>query len=326
MHYRKFGPERINVSEVGLGCWQLGGDWTQVSDDQANDILKNALEQGITFFDTADVYGGGRSETLIGDFLKQHRTEVFVATKAGRMSMFPDQYSRDGLRECIEASLRRLQRPALDLLQLHCIPFEVMKQGDVWEWLEAFREQGLIRQYGASVETMEEAEWCLDHVERLASLQIIFNIFRQKPLQSVLDKAAHQQVGILARLPLASGLLSGKMKRETKFDPTDHRHYNADGVAFNVGETFAGLPFEKGVELAAALDAYREPTLPMAMWALRWILDHAAVSVVIPGASRAKQVVSNAMASSLLPLSDETHRDLRAFYQDQVHEHIRGPY
>jgi len=326
MQYREFGPQKTKISEVGLGCWQLGGDWTAVSDEQAIDILQNAIEQGITFFDTADVYGGGRSETLIGEFFREHSTEVFIATKAGRMTMFPDQYTKEGLKTCITDSIRRLQRPTLDLVQMHCIPFDVMKQGDVWSWLSDFKKEGLIREYGASVETMEEADWCLDHVDELASLQIIFNIFRQKPLVGVLDKATEKQVGILARLPLASGLLSGKMKKTTEFAESDHRNYNANGDAFNVGETFAGIPFEKGVELADALDAFREPTIPMAMWSLRWILDHPAVSAIIPGASRAKQVVSNAMASSLMPLSEEVHAKLREFYQNEVHDHIRGPY
>ena len=326
MHTREFGPQKIKVSEVGLGCWQLGGDWTAVSDGQANEILQNAIEQGITFFDTADVYGGGRSETLIGEFFKKHPSEVFIATKAGRMDLYPDRYTREGLKTCIAASIRRLQRPALDLVQMHCIPFEVMKQGDVWLWLEDFRKEGLIRQYGASVETMEEADWCIEHVPQLASLQIIFNLFRQKPLEGVLDKAAARNIGILARLPLASGLLSGKLTKDSKFAENDHRHYNADGAAFNVGETFAGLPFLKGVELAQTLDAYREPSIPMAMWSLRWILDHPAVSTIIPGASRPKQVVSNAMASSLLPLANSTHEKLREFYRKEVHEHIRGPY
>ncbi len=326
MHYREFGPQKNKISEVGLGCWQLGGDWTAVSDDQANDILQNAIEQGITFFDTADVYGGGRSETLIGNYFKQNPGDVFIATKAGRMAMYPDEYTKEGLRDCLIASLKRLQRPVLDLVQMHCIPFEVMKQGEVWEWLDGFQNEGLIRQYGASVETMEEAEWCMDHVDRLASLQIIFNIFRQKPLESVLDKAVSKNIGILARLPLASGLLSGKMTRKTTFSENDHRNYNANGDAFNVGETFAGIPFEKGVELAEALEQYREETIPMAMWSLRWILDHPAVSTIIPGASRPKQVVSNAMASSLMALPERTHEELRAFYKTQVHDLIRGPY
>jgi len=326
MHYREFTPKKIKVSEVGLGCWQLGGDWTSVSDEQATDILKNALEQGITFFDTADVYGGGRSESLIGDFFKRNPADIFIATKAGRMGLYPDKYTKSALKDCIVASIRRLQRPALDLVQMHCIPFEVMKQGDVWGWLEAFQKEGLIRQFGASVETMEEADWCMDHVPSLASLQIIFNIFRQKPLEGVLDKAASKNIGILARLPLASGLLSGKMSKDSTFAANDHRSYNANGEAFNVGETFAGLEFLKGVELSQSLEAFREPTIPMAMWSLRWILDHPAVSVIIPGASRPKQVVSNAMASSLMPLPEETHLKLREFYRAEVHDHIRGPY
>ena len=326
MQYRKFGSTQISISEVGLGCWQLGGDWTEVSDQQAELILQNAVEQGITFFDTADVYGGGRSETLIGQYFKKSPTEVFIATKAGRNEMYPDNYTSENLRASIEDSLSRLQVSSLDLIQLHCIPFEVMKQGEIWSWLETFQSEGLIKNFGASVETMEEAEWCIDNVTKLTSLQIIFNIFRQKPTEVVLDKAEAKNIGILARLPLASGLLSGKMTKNTQFAANDHRNYNANGAAFNVGETFAGIPFEKGVELVEALDAFREPNIPMSIWALRWILDHPAVSTVIPGASKPKQVVSNAAAASVMPLPTETHRKLIEFYTSEVAAHIRGPY
>lgn len=326
MQYRGFPKDDERVSEVGLGCWQIGGHWGPLTDGRAREILEAAVEAGVNFFDTADVYGEGRSERLIGDFLKAHGAPVFVATKVGRKGLFPDRYNRAGVEACIDGSLRRLGQECLDLVQLHCIPFEVMKQGAVWEWLRDFRRAGKIRRFGASVETVEEAEWCVDHVGDLYSLQVIFNIFRQKPVVRLFEKAVAAQVGILARVPLASGLLSGKFDAGTRFDEGDHRHFNRDGEAFNVGETFAGLPFGKGVELVEGLAELKGPETPLAQWALRWILDHEAVTTVIPGASSPDQARRNAAASGLPPLGELVHGRLRAYYHDRVAEHIRGPY
>jgi aryl-alcohol dehydrogenase-like predicted oxidoreductase len=326
MQNRVFGRNAILISEVGLGCWQLGSDWGELDDASAMGILQAAVEQGITFFDTADVYGGGRSETLIGKFLKTVDSAPFVATKAGRNGIYPDGYTKDSLRTCIEASLKRLDVDRLDLLQMHCIPFEVMQEGEVWSWLDDFQEAGLIQEYGASVETMQEANWCIDNVPNLYSLQIIFNLLRQKPVETLFDKALEQKTGIIARVPLASGLLTGKFTTETKFGASDHRNYNADGTAFNVGETFGGIPFGKGLEIVEKLGAFKPDDLPMAQWALRWILDHPAVSVVIPGASNPRQVASNAAVSELPPLSMDQHTELSQLYASEIAAHIRGPY
>ncbi len=328
MKTRLFNGTNRQVSEVGLGCWQLGGaDWGSLDDHAAFAILTAAVEAGVTFFDTADVYGDGRSETLIGQFLKDyHCSKVFVATKLGRTSgLYPDHYTEAGVRAATEASLQRLGVEALDLTQLHCVPAEVLRQGDIFGWLGKLKSEGKIKAFGASVETVEEALLCLAQAE-VSSLQIIFNIFRQKPAGEVLPRALERNVAIIVRLPLASGLLSGKMSLETRFSANDHRTYNRDGEKFNVGETFAGLPFAKGVELADALRAEVPAHQTMAQWAQRWILDHEAVTVVIPGASRPQQAADNAAVSQLPPLSRETHAKLESFYQSEVAGHIRGPY
>jgi aryl-alcohol dehydrogenase-like predicted oxidoreductase len=328
MKQRTFNGNGPAVSEVGLGCWQLGGgDWGEVSEDEALTILHTSAENGVTFFDTADVYGGGRSETLIGQFLKQTSAPVFVATKLGRAGDpgWPANFTRAAIRAHTEASLKRLGVEALDLTQLHCIPPEFLTQGDVFEWLRELKQEGKIHRFGASVESMDEAEMCLRQ-EGLASLQIIFNLFRQKPITALFDDAQRRNVAIIVRLPLASGLLSGKYTKDTQFAPSDHRTYNRNGEAFNVGETFAGLPFETGVALADALKPLVPPGLTLAQMALRWCLDFPAVTSIIPGAKTPAMAVANAAVSDLPPLSPELHETLSRFYGVQVAENIRGPY
>ena len=329
MKTRIFDDTNRPISEVGLGCWQLGGsDWGDLDDEAAFGILRAAVDAGVTFFDTADVYGGGRSEALIGQFLKEHelRGKVFVATKLGRgPELYPDKYTEAAMRAATEASLDRLGVEALDLTQLHCVPTEILRQREIFGWLDRLQTEGKIKAYGASVETMEEALLCLDE-DNVRSLQVIFNVFRQKPADEVLPRAEQQNVAIIVRLPLASGLLSGKMKTDTPFADNDHRSYNRDGEKFNVGETFAGLPYEKGVELADELKAFVPGGMSMAQWSQRWILDHKAVTVVIPGASRAEQAADNAAVSELPPLTSATHEELRQFYHEEVAGYIRGAY
>lgn len=326
MKYRKFNHLNFGCSEVGLGCWQLGGnDWGDVSENQAFDILEKAVECGINFFDTADVYGDGRSETLIGSFLKSSKAEVFVATKLGRRQIYPDKYTEATIRAATEESLRRLQVDALDLTQLHCIPTEILRQGDIFDWLRKLKTEGKIKSFGASVESTEEALICLKQ-EELSSLQIIFNVFRQKPIAELFESAKAKSVALIVRLPLASGLLGGKLSKQTNFAANDHRNYNRDGQFFNVGETFAGLPFELGVDLTAELRQFVPSEMTMAQWAMRWILDFDAVTVVIPGATKAQQVFDNAAVSELRSLGAETQQQLQTFYQQKVAQHIRGPY
>ncbi len=267
-----------------MGTWQLGGQWgEEVSEAAALETLAAAVDAGVTFFDTADIYGLGRSETLIGRFLKQSNAKVFVATKLGRSPEpgWPHNFTAPVIRQHVEASLQRLGVESLDLEQLHCVPLEELKRGEVFDALASLKKEGKIKSFGASVESTEAALVCLRQPE-LSSLQIIFNIFRQKMIPDLFERAKRQGVALVVRLPLASGLLSGKFTRDTKFAAGDHRNYNRDGAQFNVGETFAGLPFEKGVELADELKSLVPPGMTLAQMALRWCLDFDAVSVLIP--------------------------------------------
>ena len=327
MHERPFGSQREMVSEVGLGTWQIGGSWAHIDEETAYSILQTAVDEGITFFDTADVYGAGRSEQLIGNFLARQTKRIYVATKLGRGGDpgWPGNFTREAMYRHAKLSCARLGSESLDLIQLHCIPREELEKGDVFDTLRDMKSDGIIKDFGASVESVEEGMICLRQ-EGIASLQVIFNIFRQKPAQVLFDLAKAQGVSIIARVPLASGLLSGKMSRETTFAKDDHRNFNRDGAAFNVGETFAGLPFKTGVKLADELKRFVPAPLSLAEMSLRWILDHDAVSVVIPGASSPAQVVANAKISAIAPLSESLHESLRLFYEQKVASHIRGPY
>jgi len=328
MKTRKLGNNGFEVSEVGLGCWQLGADWgPSMAKDTAWAILEEAVENGITFLDTADVYGAGQSESFIGEFLKSCEKPIRVATKFGRDGeVYPDKYSEAALRKSVNDSIKRLGVEPLDLLQLHCIPTEVMREGEVFDWLRKIQKEGLIKHFGASVETVGEGLLCIEQ-EGLLSLQVIFNIFRQKVGRELLPKAKESGTGIIVRLPLASGLLAGKFTKNTTFSEKDHRNFNRNGELFNVGETFAGLPFEKGVELTQTIEKEFLPkNMSMVQLALRGLLDHEAVSCIIPGASSPRQVKTNAEASSLSPLSEETHQVLSDFYTKEVHQNIRGAY
>lgn len=323
MHYRTFGSTGFKNSEIGLGTWQFGGDWGSIGESDAHAILKKALDSGINFFDTADVYGAGRSETLIGSFLKNTKESVFVATKLGRLGGYPDKYSFDFVKKCAENSLRRLGKDVIDLVQLHCIPKKQIEDGEIFNWLRIIQKEGKIRHFGASVETIEEALICLKQ-DGLVSLQIIFNIFRQKPIEKLFSEAAKKNVALIVRLPLASGLLSGKYVKSTTFPQTDHRNYNKDGQVFNVGETFSGLEFQYGVELADQIKMMVPGDMTLAQFALRWILDHPEVSVIIPGATKVDQVSANVSASDMNALSKETHSELSKFYREKVERHVRG--
>ncbi|HEX8634236.1 MAG TPA: aldo/keto reductase [Pyrinomonadaceae bacterium] len=310
-----------------MGTWQLGGaEWGAVDERAALDTLAAAVEHGVNFFDTADVYGLGRSESIIGKFLRGCDREIIVASKLGRFPEpgWPENFSLKSLRAHTENSLARLGVEALDLTQLHCIPTDVLREGEVFESLRTLRREGKIKHFGVSVESDEEARLCLEQ-EGVASLQIIFNLFRRKPIE-LFDAAREKGVALIVRLPLASGLLSGKFTRETTFPETDHRNFNRDGRQFNVGETFAGLPFVAGVELTDALKPSVPEGITMAQMSLRWILDFAAVSTVIPGASKASQVERNVAASALPPLSEDLHLRLKEFYHARVADLIRGPY
>ena len=325
MRERIFAGAR--VGEVGLGCWQFGGDWGTVPEEDAQQTLEAAFANGVTFFDTADVYGSGLSEEIVGRFLARTRADLFIATKLGRRGDpgGAANFTPAVMRSHAEDSLRRLGVERLDLTQLHCIPTDELRRGDVFNTLRDLQTEGKIANWGASVESMEEALICLA-AQEIASLQIIFNLFRQKPIDTLFTDARAKGVAIIVRLPLASGLLTGKYTPGTTFEPQDHRTYNRDGAAFNVGETFAGLPFELGVALADELKPLMPSPLTLAQMALRWCLDFPEVTVIIPGAKNPEQVRANAAVSDLPPLSPELHARLREWYAARVAAHIRGSY
>lgn len=324
MNYRTLGKSGFKVSEIGLGCWQLGNDFGPVEDAEAIAILDSASEQGVTFFDTADVYGGGLSESRIGSWRQKQSLPPLVATKVGRNAqLYPNGYSKSAIRESLQASAKRLGVECIDLAQLHCVPSEVLFDGEILTWMEDLQQEGLIAQFGASVEMIDEALFALKH-PKLTSLQVLFNLFRQDAIERLFPAAAEADVGIIVRLPLASGLLSGHMTLDRKFAEGDHRNYNRDGNAFHVGETFNGLPYEKGVELADAVKGLLPEGQDLLDVALRWILDQPQVSTIIAGVSRHQQILRNARASQLPPLDPQTHERLAKFYFENVRQHIRG--
>lgn len=327
MKYRRLGNTELEVSEVSFGTWAIGGSWGQTDDIEALKGLQRAIDAGVNFFDTADVYGNGRSEELLAKATKGKKDDIYIATKFCRAGDIHDfhTYSEENVRKYCEGSLKRLQRERIDLYQIHCPPFEVLKDGRVFEVLDKLQQEGKIRYYGVSVETVEEGLFCLTN-PNVKALQVIFNIFRQKPLEELLPKAKVQGVGILARLPLASGLLTGKFRRDATFAENDHRHFNRDGQHFNVGETFAGLEFQKGVELSEQLTWISKRRGNMTRASLRWILDHEEVTCVIPGFKTAKQVEDNLEAVNVPSFSKEEKERLEQFYKTEVHSFIRGAY
>lgn len=327
MKKRNLGNNGFEVSEVGIGCWQIGANWGhEIDKNKAFKILDEAVNNGITFFDTADVYGDGRSEALIGEFLKTTTADIKVATKFGRASnVFPNNYTEEALRASIKQSRKRLNVDCIDLLQLHCVPTEILKQGDIFNWLRRLKKEGEITAFGASVESVEEGLICIEQDE-LQSLQVIYNIFRQKLTKELLPQAHKKGVGIIVRLPLASGLLTGKFNEYTQFLENDHRNFNSDGQAFNVGETFAGLPFGKGVKLMNELKAICPKNITLTNMAQRWILDHKEVTTIIPGASSPKHIFQNSKVSNLPALPQKLITDLETFYHKNIHQHIRGVY
>lgn len=323
MKNRILGSSKMSVSEVGLGCWQLGGDFGPIDDGRAASIVETALEQGVTFFDTADVYGAGQSESYLGKALANAPSEIKIGTKYGRGDgTYPDGYSLVDLRDAVCRAQDRLQRNCIDLIQLHCIPSEVMVRAEIFDWLRQVQQEGHISHFGASVETIDDALVCARQKD-LASLQIIFNLFRQRAITDLFDTVQEQDIGIIVRLPLASGLLSGKYSSDTTFAESDHRNYNKNGDAFSVGETFSGIEFDLGLELVNKLSHFKPDALTMAQFAMRWILDHDAVTAIIPGASSASQVISNVSVSELDVLSHDLHNELYEFYASEVETHIR---
>jgi aryl-alcohol dehydrogenase-like predicted oxidoreductase len=324
METRTLGRTGRPVSVIGLGCWQLGAGWGDVSETDAMGVLHAAVDAGVTFLDTADVYGDGRSEKLVGRLLRERDdSELTVATKMGRRAdpLVPEAFTLTAFRGWVDRSRANLAVDTIDLVQLHCPPTAVYARDQVFDDLDTLVHEKAIAAYGVSVETVEEALAAIAR-PNVATVQIILNAFRRKPLEQVLPAAAAAGVGIVARVPLASGLLSGKYDASTTFADDDHRTFNRNGESFDVGETFSGVPFDVGVRAAQQIALFTPQGATTAQLALRWILDQPEVSTVIPGARNAEQAQGNAAAADLAPLSEDIRRALRDVYDDSIKEHV----
>ncbi len=321
MNYRELGRTGWKVSEVSFGSWAIGSAWGQVDDQESIAALHTAIDHGVNFIDTADVYGDGHSERLIAQVLKERGETIYVATKAGRRldPHVADGYNAENLARFIERSLRNLDTDCLDLVQLHCPPTEVYYRPEVFGALDDLVAAGKIRYYGVSVEKVEEALKAIEY-PNVQTVQIIFNMFRHRPADLFFREAQRRKVGILARVPLASGLLTGKMTRQTTFATDDHRQFNRQGESFDRGETFSGVDYEAGLDAVEEIRPLVPPGATMAQFALRWILMFEAVSCVIPGAKRPAQAEDNVKAAELPPLSPEQMAAIRAIYD----RHIRA--
>jgi len=321
---RTLGRTGFEISTISFGAWAIGGTWGQVDDSESLAALHRALDLGVNFFDTADVYGDGHSERLLARLRRERRErrEPFrVATKAGRRASphVAAQYNYENLRAWIERSLKNLETEAIDLVQLHCPPTDVYYRPEVFGALDRLVSEGKIRHYGVSVERVEEALKAIEF-PGVQSVQIIFNLLRRRPAELFFQRALEKRVGILARLPLSSGLLAGKLTASTQFASDDHRHFNRKGEAFDRGETFSGIDYRLGLELVEEIRRLLPPGMTLAELSLRWILDHEAVTCVIPGAKRPAQVSENARAADLPRLSPELHRALEKLYDERVRE------
>jgi aryl-alcohol dehydrogenase-like predicted oxidoreductase len=321
MEERALGTTGYDVTEVGMGTWNIGSDWGDVSDEEAHEAVRAAIGAGITFLDTADVYGDGRSEQVIADVLAGYDPDErpTVATKAGRR-LDPheaSEYTEANLREFVNGSRDNLDNESLDLLQLHCPPTDVYYRPETFEALSTLRSEGKIDHYGVSVERVEEGLKAIEYPD-VETVQIIFNPFRQRPSELFFDEAARRDVGVIVRVPLASGLLTGNLSVETEFAANDHRNFNREGEAFDRGETFAGVPYERGLEAVEELRPLVPEDATMAQFTLRWILDHDAVSTVIPGSTDPTHVRENVIAASLPPLTTDEIERVEEIYEEYV--------
>ena len=326
MEYRTFGRTGWNISAIGFGAWGIGGnEWGPTDDKTSLATLNRAIDLGVNFFDTADVYGDGHSEQLIAQVRRARSEPIIVATKAGRRldPHIASGYNRQNLTAFVERSLQNLQMDTLDLLQLHCPPTEVYDMPEVFSILDELVQQGKIRFYGVSVERVDEALKAITY-PNVQSVQIIFNMFRLKPAEQFFAAARERQVGILARVPLASGMLTGKFTRNTQFDPKDHRNFNRHGEAFDQGETFSGVDYEIGLQAVEELRALVPEEATMAQFALRWILMFPEVSSTIPGAKNPQQIKDNVQTTELPPLSDETMQRVREIYDKYIRAQVQN--
>lgn len=324
MKYRKLGKTGFEVSEISLGTWQVGGKWGETFDDNTADtILNTAIDHGVNFIDTADVYGGGQSEQAVGRIVKRRPETLYVATKCGRQIQphTNEGYQPEVLQKFVEDSLRNMQLETLDLIQLHCPPTEIYDRPEIFELFVKLKEQGKIKNMGVSVEKVEEALKAIEY-DNVTTVQIIFNMFRLKPAEEFFARAVEQNVGIIVRVPLASGLLTGKFDKNTSFNKGDHRNFNRQGEAFDKGETFSGVPYDVGVEAAERLKKVFPNTENLAPFALKWILQFNEVSCIIPGASKTDQVYSNVSASELPDLTPDQMREVKQIYDEMIRPHV----
>jgi len=323
MNYRELGRTGWKVSTISFGAWAIGGTWGPVDDESSMAALHRALDGGVNFFDTADVYGDGHSERLIARLRRERREPFHVATKAGRRldPHVAEGYTRANLTGWVERSLRNLEVEAIDLLQLHCPPNEVFYWPEVFGVLDDLVAAGKVRHYGVSVQKVEEALKAIEY-PGVQSVQIIYNLLRQRPAELFFREARRRGVGILARLPLSSGLLTGKLTRASEFAPDDHRSFNREGAAFDKGETFSGLDFDLGLEVVEALRPLVRPGETLSQFALRWILMDEAVTCAIPGGRSAAQVDQNVAAADLPPLPADTMRAITGIYERAVKPHV----
>jgi aryl-alcohol dehydrogenase-like predicted oxidoreductase len=321
MEYRELGRTGWQVSAVSFGGWAIGGTWGPVQDSDSLAALHRAVELGVNFFDTADVYGDGRSERLLGQLRRDHRETIIIGTKAGRRlnPHVAAGYNRENLSAFVERSLKNLGMEALDLLQLHCPPPAVYYMPEVFGFLDDLVAAGKVRTYGVSVERVEEALKAIEY-PNVHTVQIIFNMFRHRPSELFFEQAQKRRVGVLARVPLASGMLTGKLRPDTAFDRDDHRAFNRQGESFDRGETFSGVDYDVGLQAVAELKAICPPGMSMVQFALRWILMFEAVSCAIPGAKRPSQAEENVFAAELPSLSEETMAQVRAIYERHIRE------
>jgi aryl-alcohol dehydrogenase-like predicted oxidoreductase len=316
MKYRELGRTGWNVSEISFGAWAIGGSWGAQDDKESMATLHRAIDLGINFIDTADVYGDGRSERLVAQLRRERPEKIIVATKAGRRLSphVADGYDAKNLTAFVERSLKNLETDSLDLLQLHCPPTEVYYRPEVFEALDGLVEAGKLKHYGVSVEKVEEALKAIEF-PKVQSVQIIFNMFRHRPAELLFSEAKRREVGLIIRVPLASGLLTGKLAAESKFEKDDHRQYNQKGAAFDRGETFSGVDYEAGLRAVEEFRGHVAAGATMAQWALRWILMFDAVTCAIPGARRPAQVEDNARAADLPALSEAEMAAVRNIYE-----------
>lgn len=323
MQYRELGRTGWQVSTVSFGAWAIGNAWGAVDDDESLNALRRAVDLGVNFFDTADVYGDGHSERLLAQLKRERKEDIVIATKAGRRlnPHVASGYNRENLTAFIERSLKNLATDCLDLVQLHCPPTEVYYMPETFGVLDDLVAQGKIRYYGVSVEKVEEALKAIEY-PNVQSVQIIYNIFRQRPAEVFFPRAQQLKVGILARLPLSSGMLTGKLTRSTTFAADDHRQFNRHGESFDRGETFSGVDYELGLDVVEELRPLVPPGWTMAEFALRWILMADAVTCTIPGAKRPSQVEDNCRAADLPPLEAETLAKVRAIYERRLKPHV----